>query len=139
MTNYVWYPVSGDGTSVATGYVWNGAAANWNTGSWIVADLLIFGAPTITPGDVPGSGIGTSTGTLDNVGLVAGNINSIFLHPPFYSPNGAGNPFINSNDYPVDLLITPARSVSTDCFSGASTASRPSRDFRRSMSKPGPI
>lgn len=108
MTNYVWYPVTGNGTSSATGYTWDGTAANWNTGSWIVGPSLgtvnLFGA-AITIGSVPGSGTGNSNGTLDNVGLVAGNINPIFLHPPFYTPNGAGNPFINSNNYPVDLLI----------------------------------
>ena len=47
MTDYVWYPVTGNGTSVATAYQWNNAQANWNTGSWIVGDALIFGCSVL--------------------------------------------------------------------------------------------
>ena len=113
MTDYVWYPVTGNGTSVATAYQWNNAQANWNTGSWIVGDALIFGNPAIVPGNVPGSGAGSGAGKsagpgLDSVGLVAGEINTTGYD--FYEFSGFlaghnGNPFIGSNDYKVDLLI----------------------------------
>ena len=105
MTNYVWYPVSGDGQTQATGYTWNGAPANWNTGSWAVADALTFSGTTV-PGAIPGSGTGNSSGPgLDNVGVVAGNVNAL-LFGLFYTPNPSkGDPYVKSTDYPVNLTI----------------------------------
>jgi hypothetical protein len=110
VTNFVWYPVTGNGTSVATAYTWDGSQFNWNTGSfWIQGNALILGSPSIVPGAVPGSGGGSGAGQSqgpgqDNVGLVAGDIGPTFFNQ--YVPDPAhGDPFIASNSYPVDLLI----------------------------------
>jgi hypothetical protein len=105
VTNYVWYPVTGDGSSAATGFTWNGGRTNWNTGSdWAQGDTLVFQNPSNNPGAIPGSGTGNSQGPgNDSVGLIAGDVNALALS--FYTPNGTDKPYINSHTFPVDVLI----------------------------------
>lgn len=41
MTNFVWFPVSGDGQSMATEYVWNVGTFSFGTGvDWVNIDVL---------------------------------------------------------------------------------------------------
>jgi hypothetical protein len=109
MTSYVFYPVTGDGQTKATEFVWNAGQMNWNTSSdWVQGDTLVFQNPALAPGAVPGSnggsGAGASQGAADNVGLVAGEVASIALQA--YQPNPSkGDPFIGSNVLSVDVLI----------------------------------
>src|SRR5665213_3551795 len=102
MTDYVWYPVTGDGQTAATPYVWNGGTINWNTSNfWAQGDALIFGTQPVVAGAIPGSGGGSGAGMsqgpgLDNVGIVAGEISPFLFQ--FYSPNPSkGDPYIASN------------------------------------------
>ncbi len=106
MTDYVWYPVTGSGTS-GSPYVWNTGLFNWNSGSfWADANELILGAPTVIAGTVPGSGTGTSQGAgNDSVGLVAGEISTTALAGYNFIAPSHGDPIIASNDYKVDLQI----------------------------------
>jgi hypothetical protein len=107
MTNYVWYPVIGDGKTKATQFVWSGGKINWNTGSdWAQGDTLVFQNPANFPGAIPGSGTGNSQGPgADGVGLIAGDVNAAALSPLVYTPNGTDKPFIGSHTFPVDVLI----------------------------------
>jgi Hint domain len=106
MTNYVFYPVTGDGQSQATEFIWQVGQINWNTtADWDQGNTLVFQNPALSPGDVPGSGTGTSQGPgNDSVGLVAGDVTSFALEA--YTPNPAkGDPYIGSNVFSVDVLI----------------------------------
>ena len=110
MTNYVWYPVTGDGQTEATGYVWNGGVINWNTGAyWAAESNLLLPNPNPIAGAVPGSGGGTGADQSqgpgqDNVAIVSGDISATYF--AYYVPDPAeGDPYINSNSYPVDVLI----------------------------------
>ncbi|MBB4196270.1 hypothetical protein CCR94_05455 [Rhodoblastus sphagnicola] len=83
MTDYVWGPIT-----VANGvYTWRNGQINWNTSlDWLLGPSLNFSAPM--PGDAPGSGLGGSDGSLDNVTLVAGELGYQFLMYSFpYSTN----------------------------------------------------
>jgi hypothetical protein len=106
MADYIWYPVTGDGQTSGTAYVWNGAPANWNTpADWGLNNLLdLTSAPP--PGDIPGSGTGGSSGFgLDNAYIVAGQISSFVF--AYYAPDPThGDPYIASNNYPVDITIS---------------------------------
>ena len=103
MTDYVWAPVSGDGQSAATAYIWNGAAANWNTGaSWISASELLIDTSGIASGTVPGSGANNSQGAgQDTATLIAGELNPEAM-AAYVQP---GNPYFGSLSYPVDVQI----------------------------------
>jgi hypothetical protein len=110
MTNYVWYPVTGDGQTQLSGYVWNGGVFNWNTGSfWAAESNLLLPNPNPITGAVPGSGGGTGVDQsqgpgLDNVAIVSGDIATADF--ALYVPNPPlGDPYINSNSYPADVLI----------------------------------
>ena len=47
MTDYVWYPVTGDGQTQATQFVWNTGQINWNTSSdWVQGSTLVFQNPS---------------------------------------------------------------------------------------------
>ncbi|MBV9736311.1 MAG: Hint domain-containing protein [Acidisphaera sp.] len=105
MTDYAWYPVTGDGQSQATAYTWNVGTFNWNTGTdW--ADITTLTSPPTT-GTVPGSGTGTSGGAgNDSAYLVAGKVPPGTFSPPFYTPNPSqGKPYINSTNFPVNVLL----------------------------------
>ena len=99
MADYVFYPVTGDGQTQATGFTWNTGTINFNTGTdW--AAVTFFNTLTIA-GSVT-TGIVPTTG--DNIGLIAGEISSFLFG--FYTPDPAhGDPFINSNTYSVDVLL----------------------------------
>ena len=106
MTDYFWYPVTGDGQSLATQYVWNGSAQNWNvTANWMTGNALDLVTYPLTPGYVPGSGAGTSGGPgQDNAFLYSAEINPLYLS--FYTPNPAnGEPYIGSNSLPANVVI----------------------------------
>lgn len=110
MTNYVWYPVTGDGQTAATEFIWNTGQLNWNTSAdWVQGNTLVFQNPALARGAVPGSGGGSGAGAsqgpgADNVGLIAGDVTSIALQ--YYVPDPPeGDPYIGSNDLPVDVLI----------------------------------
>ena len=98
MADYVFYPVTGDG-SQNDPFIWNTGTINFNTGTdW--AAVTFFNTLTIA-GSVT-TGIVPTTG--DNVGLIAGEISSFFFG--FYQPDPPnGKPFINSNTYSVDVLL----------------------------------
>ena len=54
MTDYVFYPVTGDGQTQATGYVWHGGATNWNTGAdWAAESSLLLPNPNPLAGAAP--------------------------------------------------------------------------------------
>ena len=99
MADYVFYPVTGDGQTQATGYTWNTGTIDFNTGTdWAAVTFFntLTLAGNVTTGVVPTTG--------DNVGLIAGEIGSFFFS--FYSPDPAqGDPFIISNTYSVDVLL----------------------------------
>jgi hypothetical protein len=92
VADYVFYPVTGDG-SQNDPFIWNTGTINFNTGTdW--AAVTFFNTLTIA-GSVT-TGIVPTTG--DNVGLIAGEISSFFFG--FYQPDPPnGKPFINSNHY----------------------------------------
>ena len=101
IADYVFYPVTGDGKTQATGFTWNTGTINFNTGTdW--AAVTFFNTLTIA-GSVT-TGIVPTTG--DNIGLIAGEISyAIFaLYKPDPDP-AKGKPFINSNTYSVDVLL----------------------------------
>ena len=110
MTSYVFYPVTGDGLTQLTQFVWNTGLINWNTTSdWSNQSTLVFQNPGLTPGAVPGSGTGTGAGAsqgagADDVGLIAGEIAS-FVKSAYVADPAKGKPFIGSNVYSVDVLI----------------------------------
>ncbi len=110
MTDYVWYPVTGDGQTQATQFVWNTGQINWNTSAdWVQGTTLVFQNPGLSPGAVPGSGSGTGAGASqgpgkDNVGLVAGDVIGEALQ--LYQPDPAkGDPYIGSHTFSVDVLV----------------------------------
>ena len=99
MADYVFYPVTGNGLTSGTAYTWNLGTINFATpADWTsVASFttLTIGGTTAT-GTVPGNGA--------NVGLIAGAIDPVAFS--LYTPNPTiGDPFIASNDYPVDVLL----------------------------------
>ncbi len=98
MADYVFYPVTGDG-SQNNPFIWNTGTIDFNTGTdW--AAVTFFNTLTIA-GSVT-TGIVPTTG--DNVGLIAGEISSFLFG--FYQPDPPnGKPFINSNTYSVDVLL----------------------------------
>ena len=99
MSDYVFYPVTGDGLTPATAYTWNVGTINFDTGAdWAAVasftTLTIGGS--VTTGTVPGGGA--------NVGLIAGAIDPVAFG--FYHGNPShGDPYIASNNYPVDVLL----------------------------------
>ncbi|HEY2617338.1 MAG TPA: Hint domain-containing protein [Acetobacteraceae bacterium] len=99
MTDYVFYPVTGDGLSSGTAYTWNPGTINFATPTdWtsVTSFSTLTIGTTATTGTVPGSGA--------NVGLIAGAIAPGAF--ALYNPNPAsGDPFIASNVYPVDVLL----------------------------------
>jgi hypothetical protein len=107
VTDYVFYPVTGDGTSQSTAYTWGTGQINFDTGAdWAQESTLAIGTPPSSTGTVPGSGTGTSGGTTgqDSVGLVAGEISPTYF--ALYTPDPShGDPYIASNNYPVDVLL----------------------------------
>jgi hypothetical protein len=107
LTDYVFYPVTGDGESQSTAYTWGTGQINFDTGAdWAQESTLNIGSVPSSTGTVPGSGTGTSGGTTgqDSVGLVAGDISSFLFS--FYSPDPShGDPYLASNSYPVDVLL----------------------------------
>jgi hypothetical protein len=105
MTDYVWFPVSGNGQTSATPYVWNAGALSWNSASyWVQGFALDFVTYPPTPGDVPGSGSGASAGPgQDNVYLYAGDISSVVFS--FYHANPPSQPYIATHSFPVDVVI----------------------------------
>ncbi len=101
MADYVFYPVTGDGKTQATGFTWNTGTINFNTGTdWAAVTFFntLTIAGSVTTGVVPTTG--------DNVGLIAGEISSFLfaLYKPDPDP-AKGKPFINSNTYSVDVLL----------------------------------
>ena len=108
MTDYVWYPITGTGTSTSDELTWNTGTYLWNTGSfWINSDVLSFNGEPITPGTVPGSGTDGSSGPGgDSVGLVAGSLSPLGLsfYDEFYAGQH-GDPYIASSDLSVDMLL----------------------------------
>jgi Hint domain len=98
MTDYVFYPVTGDGESTDP-YTWNLGTANYSNGAdWAAVpsfETLTIGG-TVTSGTVPPNG--------SNVGLIAGVIDpSVFA---FYQANPAeGDPYIAASTFPVDVLL----------------------------------
>lgn len=100
MSDFVFYPVTGDGQTSATAYTWQSGTINNNTPSdWAAAtsfQTLTIGTPPTT-GTVP-------NGATANAGLIAGAIDpAVFA---LYTPDPAhGDPFIASNVYPVDVLL----------------------------------
>jgi hypothetical protein len=101
MADYVFYPVTGDGKTQATGFTWNTGTINFNTGTdW--AAVTFFNTLTIA-GSVT-TGIVPTTG--DNIGLIAGEISdAIFAQYKLQEDPAKGKPFINSNTYSVDVLL----------------------------------
>ncbi len=99
MSDYVFYPVTGNGTSAATAYTWNTGTINFDSSAdWAAVasytTLTIGGS--VTSGTVPGAGA--------NVGLIAGAIDPVAFG--FYKANPSdGDPYIASNIYPVDVLL----------------------------------
>jgi hypothetical protein len=99
VTDYVFYPVTGNGLTSGTAYTWNLGTINFATpADWTsvtsFSTLTIGG--TVTTGTVPGNGA--------NVGLIGGAIDPVAFS--FYTPNPTnGDPFIASNDYPVNVLL----------------------------------
>ena len=98
-TDYVFYPVTGDGLTPGTAYTWNTGTINFDTGAnWASVpsfETLTIGG-TVTSGTVPPAG--------SNIGLIAGAIDPNAF--AFYTPNpGLGDPYIGSSSFPVDVLI----------------------------------
>ncbi len=105
MTDYAWFPVTGDGQSAATAFTWNVGTFPFSTGAdWLNVDAL----PSLTTGTVPGA---TSGGVAqDSVYLVAGQGSGSAINQ-FYHPDPAkGDPFIATGadgnyDFPTDVLL----------------------------------
>lgn len=100
MSDFVFYPVTGDGLTPETAYTWHVGTINFNTpADWASVpsfETLALGTSPVT-GTVP-------NGATDNAGLVAGDIgSSIFA---LYTPDPAhGDPYISAPPYPVDVLL----------------------------------
>ncbi len=100
MSDFVFYPVIGNGLSLSTAFTWQTGTINYNTPSdW--ASVPSF--TTLTIGTLPTTGT-VPDGAAVNAGFVAGNISpSIFQ---YYTANPSlGDPYIASNNYPVDVLL----------------------------------
>ena len=104
MTDYAWFPVSGDGETQATAFTWNVGTFSFNTGSyWANVDALP--AYPITTGTVPGAVAGA-----DSVYLFAGSAKGSTVDQ-FYTPNPSkGDPYIakgadGNYDFSTDVLL----------------------------------
>jgi hypothetical protein len=108
VTDYVFYPVTGDGLSAETAYTWNVGIINFDSPAYWAsvtsfATLTVGG--TVTSGTVPGNG--------DNVGLIAGAIDPAAFG--LYTPDPVhGDPYIASNVYPIDILLNSGTVVLDD-------------------------
>ena len=99
MSDFVFYPVTGDGLTSATAYTWNAGTINFSTAAdWASVtsfETLAIGG-TVTAGTVPGTG--------SNVGLIAGAIDPVAFN--YYTPDPAnGDPYLASNSFPVDVVL----------------------------------
>jgi hypothetical protein len=99
VSDFVFYPVTGNGLTAATAYTWNTGTINFSTpADWASVasfETLTIGG-TVTAGTVPSNG--------SNVGLVAGAIDPVVFN--FYTPDPAnGDPFLASSSFPVDVVL----------------------------------
>jgi hypothetical protein len=102
MSDYVFYPVTGDGESAATAYTWNNGIFNFNTGSYW-AQVASF--ETLTIGTTPVTG--TVPGDDANVGLVAGAVVPSILQS-YTADLSIGDPYINypvTGEFSVDVVL----------------------------------
>jgi hypothetical protein len=99
MTNYVWFPVTGDG-SAAHPLTWNVGQINWNSPDyWVNADNVDFTNPSVVTGTTP-------NGSGDSVGLVAGSVLSYFIEAYDTTAGLLNDPYIDtSGNLAVDVLI----------------------------------
>ncbi len=100
MSDFVFYPVTGDGETQATAYTWNTGTINFNTGSfWAEVEsfqTLQIGT-TVVSGTIPPDG--------SNVGLVAGAI-APQAFALYQGDPANGDPFLGpSSSFPVDVLL----------------------------------
>jgi hypothetical protein len=99
VSDFVFYPVTGNGLTAATAYTWNAGTINFSTAAdWTSVasfETLTIGG-TVAAGTVPGNG--------SNVGLVAGAIDPAVFS--LYTPDPAnGDPFLASSSFPVDVVL----------------------------------
>ena len=108
MTDYVWFPVTGDGQTSLTPYVWNSSPQSWNiTANWIQGSAIDFVTYPLTPGDVPGSGSGSSSGPgNDNAYIYSGEIQQSYMniYNSFVNPAN-GIPYIYGNSFQSNVVI----------------------------------
>ncbi len=108
MSDFVFYPVTGDGETQETAYTWNTGTINFATGTyWAEVEsfqTLQIGTTVVT-GTIPPAG--------SNVGLVAGAIAPQAF--ALYQPDPAnGDPYLgSSSSFPVDVLLN-AGTVTVD-------------------------
>jgi hypothetical protein len=99
VSDFVFYPVTGDGETQTTAYTWNTGTINFDTGSYwaqVQSFQTLQIGTTVVSGTVPSNG--------DNVGLIAGAIDPGAF--ALYTPDPAhGDPYIASSSYPVDVLL----------------------------------
>jgi hypothetical protein len=98
MTSYVWGPF----TAVNGVYTWQTGQLNWNVASnWLLGssiDLMTV-PPIFQLGDIPGSGLGGSSGALDDVTILSGQVGAANA-AAFLSMSP-----VQSTDYYVDVLV----------------------------------
>jgi hypothetical protein len=99
MSDYVFYPVTGDGLTQATAYTWNAGTINFDSpADWaaVTSFTTLTIGETVVSGTVPGDGA--------NVGIIAGAIDPVAFS--FYSPDPAhGDPYIATSIFPVDIVL----------------------------------
>jgi hypothetical protein len=116
LSDYVFYPATGDGLTSETAYTWNTGTINFATpADWTSVtsfETLAIGG-TATAGTIPGNGA--------NVGLVAGAIDPAVFS--FYTPDPAnGDPYLASSSFPVDVVLnTGSLSLDNLLLSGFNT------------------
>ncbi|GAN76275.1 Hint domain-containing protein [Acidisphaera rubrifaciens] len=107
MTDYAWFPVSGDGESQATAFTWNVGTYSFATGSYWANVDAVPPYPIVT-GTVPGAVSGGVP--QDSIYLFAGSAPGALVNQ-FYTPNPSkGDPYLAASpdgnyELPTTVLL----------------------------------
>ena len=121
MTDYAWFPVSGDGESPATAFTWNVGTYSFATGSYW-ANVDASPPYPIVTGTVPGAVVAGVA--QDNIYLFAGSAAGVLVND-FYTPDPAkGDPYLAASpdgnyELPTTVLLN-AGSVEVNTLGMAS-------------------
>ncbi len=107
MTDYAWFPVTGDGQTAATAFTWNVGTFAFGTGAdWVNVDA----SPPypLVSGTAPGAVVGGVA--QDSAYLLAGSGSGSAINQLYHPNPSKGDPFIATGadgnyDFPTDVLL----------------------------------